>query len=143
MQQLKSHIYPGEYVPNEAIDDDLKNGTDRTLKNSISNCMVNVSEDESHIKMDVFLPGLNKQDINLEVKNNCIHIFVNHFEILSNNSKFLVHEFENSRLRRKIKLPQQSDIAFITACFDHGILKIHVPKCKVPTYGKPHQIAIY
>ncbi len=143
MQQLISHIYPGEFIPDERNGEESTNGIDHTFKNNISNCMINVYEDESHLKMDVFLPGLNKQDINLEVKNNCIHIFVNHFEILTNNTKFIVHEFENSRLRRKIKLPHQSDLAFITASFEDGLLKIHVPKCKIPSYGKPHQIAIY
>ena len=143
MKKIESHIYPGEHIINETDYGILNYRINTSMRNSINNCMVNIKEDESHLELDVFLPGLNKHDINLEVKNNCIIILVNHFDYLANNTKFLVHEFENCHMCRKIKLPKLSDIAFITANFDHGLLKIHVPKSKIPSYGKPHQIAIY
>ena len=143
MKKTRSHIYPGEFIPIDLNNGEIDNSIDYTSNASINNCMVNVSEDDSHLEMDVFLPGLNKEDINIEVKNDSILIIVNHFDILTNNTKFLVHEFENYHMSRKIKIPKLSDIDFITATFDHGLLKIHVPKSKTLSYGKPHQIAIY
>ena len=70
MKQIESHIYPGEYVPNENNEIDVYDAIDSKPKNGLNNCMVNVTEYESHLKVDVFLPGLNKHDIKLETKNN-------------------------------------------------------------------------
>jgi HSP20 family molecular chaperone IbpA len=142
MQHIESHIYPGEYVPKEEIDDNLKV---KSKENCISNCLVNIAENKTHLEIAVCLPGMNKQDITVELKKNNIMIYVNQFKNGKQlqKEKFLMHEFENSRMFRRIKLPQHADLTFISATFQHGILRLHIPKGNNHVYGKPHFVAIY
>ena len=73
------------------------------------------STDEKFYKIDIALPGLNKNDIQLSINNNCIYL---NYESKKNNTIW------NNSIERKIKLPNDILENDITAELKDGILSI-------------------
>jgi len=90
---------------------------------------VNEKEDEKAYYVEVDLPGVKKEDINVEVKDNML--------IVSGERKFKKEENDKGykrveslfgRFERRFTLPADADADKIEASVEDGVLKITIPK---------------
>ncbi|BCD68756.1 Hsp20/alpha crystallin family protein [Nitratiruptor sp. YY09-18] len=90
---------------------------------------VNEKEDEKAYYVEVDLPGVKKEDINLEVKDNML--------IVSGERKFKKEEEDKGykrvesffgKFERRFTLPADADTEKIEATVEDGVLKITIPK---------------
>jgi len=81
--------------------------------------------------VDVALPGIDKQDVDIEIEGNRITV----------SGKFTVEEKEDGKryhyrelwrgnFVRSMTFPEQIDPAKVTAAFDRGLLKIEIPSLR-------------
>jgi HSP20 family protein len=88
---------------------------------------VDIGEDENHYEMWVDLPGLTKDQINLDIKGNALVVKgKKKYEQLREN--LIVRERNMGKFYRVIPLPQDIDPNTVAATYDNGVLHILVPK---------------
>ena len=102
------------------------------------NCDVTETEDNFLLSFDV--PGLKKEDIEIDVTGSTLTISgerMNQHESAEGN----VHRIERNfgKFERKFSLPEGSNIDQIQATYDNGVLELSVPK---PEIIKPKKIQI-
>ena len=92
---------------------------------------VNEREDENAYILEIDLPGVKKEDINIELKDNIL--------IVSGERKFKKEESDKGykrvesffgRFERRFVLPADADVEHIEATVEDGVLKIVIPKLK-------------
>ncbi len=92
---------------------------------------INEREDENAYYMEVDLPGVKKDDINVEIKDNIVTI--------SGERKFKKEEKEKDYVRtesffgkfeRSFTLPNDGDAQKIEAKVENGVLHLTIPKSK-------------
>ncbi|MEL6535364.1 MAG: Hsp20/alpha crystallin family protein [Bacteroidota bacterium] len=90
---------------------------------------VNVKESEKEFGLEVALPGVAKDQVNLELDHNVLTI--------SSESKtekeeakegYTRREFGYNSFRRSFTLPEIADQEHIDAKFEDGVLKVSIPK---------------
>lgn len=94
---------------------------------------VKVKETAKEYEIRAELPGIKKEQIQLNVLGNTISIFVkNHEEIIEEdaNNKVIRKEHSISHFSRTIPLPQQINERLVKASYQNGLLQIVVPKQK-------------
>eukprot|EP01156_Anaeramoeba_ignava_P012197 Anaeramoba_ignava/a488136_8.p1 GENE.a488136_8~~a488136_8.p1 ORF type:complete len:143 (+),score=30.72 a488136_8:36-464(+) len=104
------------------------------------NPTVDIEENEDKFTFHAELPGLDKKDVNISVKDNVLTISGE--KIQKNKDKKLnFHRIESSygKFQRCFKLPQNIKQNEIQANFDNGILTINVP---IAEEAKPREIVI-
>jgi len=104
---------------------------------------VNVSEDEKGYTIEVAVPGIAKDDFNLEIENDVLTISTEQKE---NNDEqkqnFLRREFNYQSFKRSFQLPETIDQEQIKASCDAGILKLSLPKMEEEIQKAPRQIEV-
>ncbi|PIU02746.1 MAG: molecular chaperone [Candidatus Diapherotrites archaeon CG09_land_8_20_14_0_10_32_12] len=102
---------------------------DRKIKSTIREPLVDVSETETEIKILVELPGVDKKDIDLEVKGNFLIIKAG---ISRQNKKeqkdYLCQERTYQQYYRMVPLTKDVDSKKIDAKYNNGILEIILTK---------------
>lgn len=92
---------------------------------------VNLYEDENDIVMKVELPGVKKEDIFLEVKDNTIWLKAERkTETEEKEENYLQSEFKYGSFQRSFTLPVSVDADKIKAQYKDGILKVTLPKAE-------------
>jgi HSP20 family protein len=97
-------------------------------------------ETDDHLVLRADLPGLDKDEVEIEVKDNVLTVSgerkAEHQE--SSNG---YHRVERSygRFSRSLSLPQGVDADQVQAEFDKGVLEVRIPK---PVERKPHRVQI-
>lgn len=86
---------------------------------------VNVKENEKNYSMDVFVPGFQKQDINIELENDIIKISAN---IEEKNEDYNRKEFSRKSFVRSFTIPEDADMENVSADLKDGILNITINK---------------
>lgn len=95
---------------------------------------VNIMENENNYVVELAVPGLSKEEINVRIDDN------NHLIITvdskkekeeSCKGKFLRREFSCAQFRQTLLLPDNIDEARIEATQENGLLTIDIPKKKV------------
>lgn len=89
-----------------------------------------IKEDNKSYQIIAELPGMNKNDININYENDML--------VISGNKKQESSEKNNNYSRREILTGSFSrsfsisngDYNKITALYENGLLKIHIPKCE-------------
>lgn len=104
-------------------------GQERKIKTSIKEPLVDISETESKIKIVVELPGVDKKDIDLEVKGNFLIIKAG----ISRQSKkeqkdYLYQERTYQQYYRMVPLTKEVDPKNIDAKYNNGILEVILTK---------------
>ncbi len=103
--------------------------TDRMPKEAIWMPAVNEKEDEKAYYIEVDLPGVKKEDINVEVKDNIL--------VISGERKFKKEEEDKGykrvesffgKFERRFTLPADADPERIEAKVEDGVLYITIPK---------------
>ena len=114
---------------------------DRMPKEAIWMPAVNEKEDEKAYYIEVDLPGVKKEDINVEVKDNIL--------IISGERKFKKEEEDKGykrvesffgKFERRFTLPADADPERIEAKVEDGVLYITIPKVEQHQNAKKIQV---
>lgn len=113
--------------------DDLIN-TDWNLKvPSFSSTVpaVNIKELDSQFEIELAVPGMNKDDFEIEVEDGVLSISsTQEEEQVNEKGKFTRREFSYSSFRRSFTLPDSVDPTKIDATYKEGVLLVLLPKHK-------------
>jgi HSP20 family protein len=97
-------------------------------------------EGEQEYLLRADLPGLNEQDVKIELQDDVLTISGERkAEQAARKDGYYRIERSSGSFSRSLTLPQGIDPAAVTATFDKGVLEVHVPK---PVQRKPHKVEI-
>jgi HSP20 family protein len=97
---------------------------------------VDVVEDKDSYKISAEIPGLDKKDLTVEVKNGTLSISGEKVEKKEENGKYHYSERKYGSFRREFALPDQVDSENIHAKYDNGVLKLTLKKTEVSKQSK-------
>jgi len=98
---------------------------------------VNVVNYDSSIEIDAAIPGLTKDDVNVEITDGVLTIQGTSAQRENvDDSQYLKRDIKRSSFRRSFTLGDNLDSSNVTARFDNGILTLSIPKL-VPDDVKP------
>ena len=102
---------------------------------------VDIKENESEIALDLELPGLAPEDVELTAENGVLTVRGEKKSQRKEGEENRYHIVERSygSFLRTFQLPQGIDEEQIKAEFDNGVLSIHIPKAALP---QPKRIQI-
>jgi HSP20 family protein len=90
---------------------------------------VNIKESEVDFKLELFAPGLKKEDFNIEIDQRTLSISSEkQTETEENNEKYSRKEFSFSSFKRTFNLPETVNFDAIEANYESGILHLRLPK---------------
>lgn len=90
---------------------------------------INISEDEKRFTIDVEIPGMNKEDIDVNLKNRMLTISGERkFEKEKNGTQYHRVETYFGSFNRSFQLPDSVDEESIEATYTNGILNITIDK---------------
>lgn len=102
---------------------------------------VDMFEKDDKVVIKAELPGLEKKDINLEVKNGVLTLRGERkFDNEVKEDNFYRREMSYGKFIRSFTLPAEVDADRISAEFKNGLLTVEVPKSEA---HKPKQIAVH
>jgi len=119
--------------------DDFFTNTEKldTNDNKYTIPAVNVKEDENSFVIELAVPGMKKEDLNIELDNNKLSIS-NEKESskLGGKEKYTRREFVYSKFQRTFNLPKNVDEKNISGGYKDGILAVTIPKIKERNLSK-------
>ncbi len=102
--------------------------------------LVNMYEKDNKFYLEAQLPGIKKEDINIEIDGNYLNLSAESCEEnKADNDKYYKKEIIQGKFVRSFKFPEHVDKDKLSAKFENGILKIELPKGEEV---KPKQITI-
>ena len=105
------------------------------------NPVVDVYDNEDNIVIKAELPGIDKKDINIDVKDGVLTLKGERsYDNEVKKEKYYRRERSFGKFVRTFQLPADVDPEKIIADYKDGILKIDIPK---PEEQKPKQIAVH
>lgn len=116
-------------------------------KNSMWRPAIEVKQNKENYTVKVQLPGINKDDIEIEIDNDFMTITAEIQEEKEEkdesekNAKYHTSEFRYGKYQRTISFDQPVKGADATAKYKNGVLKITIPKQNTEDY-KPRKIEI-
>jgi HSP20 family protein len=91
---------------------------------------VDVRANEDAYDVTALVPGLDADDLEIEVLNNTVTIR-GEFKIgEEDTNKYMVCELPNGRFSRTITLPTETDSSQVEASIKNGVLSLHIPKAE-------------
>jgi HSP20 family protein len=101
---------------------------------------IDLVETDEHFVLKVDLPGLEKDDVEIEVKDGLLTVSGER-KAEHQESKDGYHRIERAygSFSRSLTLPQGVDADQVQADFNQGVLEVRVPK---PAERKPHRVQI-
>jgi HSP20 family protein len=115
-------------VLNRFFDDDFW-GSNRFMSNS--NVPVNIRETNQGYEMEVVVPGVRKEDFNLNISNNMLTLSFEHKEEdkeEDKNNGYLRQEYRQQSFSRSFTLDESIDADKISAKYNDGVLRLSLPK---------------
>ena len=98
---------------------------------------VNTREGESAYHVEVDLPGVNKENISVDIKDNVLTITGNReSKTETKDENYFKVESEYGKFERSFTLPENTDSENIHAESDNGVLEVTIPKLEVEEVGK-------
>ncbi len=127
------------------FDNYLDHFFNETFSNFSDNFGLDFFEKSSYPKLDIIdyvdkclieseIPGLKKDDISIEIKDNILSISGKKQDKKEENNKgvYLYRELKKSSFKRSINIDSKKyNLEQINASFENGILKIEIPKIKI------------
>ena len=90
---------------------------------------VNIIENLPNFVIELAMPGLQKENITIEVEEETLQISAKVLvKEVENDSRYNRREFDYNNFKRSFKLPENIDVAEIQAKYENGILKVTLPK---------------
>ena len=112
---------------NSFVDESL---TDRPNNEREMTLAVDVCAEDEAYTIKALIPGLDADDINIEVLNNTIALQGEFLSTAEENVKYLNCELPSGKFRRVITLPTELDPAKAEANIKNGALFLRVPKAE-------------
>jgi HSP20 family protein len=107
------------------------------------NLPVDVYASDNEIAVIAAVPGIEPDDIELTINQNTVTIRGELKNVASSeeakNATWYLHELPYGKFQRTLTLPLDVDVAKADATFDHGILKLLLPKAEG---AQPKQIKV-
>ena len=101
---------------------------------------VDVTNGPDSIRVEASLPGFKPEDVDITVENGVLSISAEtQSERQEGEGETLVQEIRRGRVSRTIALPTGIEPDKATASFEHGVLRLQIPKAEAV---KPRQIRI-
>ena len=102
---------------------------------------INTRETEEAYHIEVELPGVKKEDVEIQVDGNVLTISGER-KVRQEVKEEDYHRIESryGSFSRSFTLPEKVDIANIQAEFENGVLEVVIPKLKVDTSSKKIEI---
>ena len=98
---------------------------------SWSNAPVNIYENKDGYALELSAPGLNKEDIKLNVENGLLTIsYEKKDESKSEENKTVRKEFSYRSFKRSFNLDEKVNVEDISEKYENGVLKLQLPKKK-------------
>lgn len=93
---------------------------------------VNVEETKDELVLTAELPGIKREDVQIEVENNILSISGERREERTENEEKRYHLWERhyGSFQRSFTLPRTVRADDISADYDNGLLRIHMPKAE-------------
>ena len=101
--------------------------------------MVNVSETDELFSLEIAVPGLKKEEIDLKIEDETLIISAKKEETKENYTR---REFNFNNFERRFQLNETIDAENINANFEDGILNIVLPKLVEETKDTNRKIEI-
>ncbi len=104
-----------------------------------------IIESDLELTLTAELPGLERKDIDISVEEGVLTLRGEKFEEKKEEEEKKYHLFERTygSFQRSFTLPKTVDAAKITAEFEKGVLKVHLPKtAEAKTKGRKIEIAV-
>jgi HSP20 family protein len=97
-------------------------------------------ESDDHLVLRADLPGLDSDDVNIEIKDGVLTVSGERkTEHEEKSEGFYRVERAFGSFSRSLSLPEGIDAEKVSADFDKGVLEVRIPK---PEERKPHRVAI-
>lgn len=91
---------------------------------------VDVQADDEGYNFTALVPGLEADDINIEIINNTVSLSGEFKSTENEDSRYMMSELPVGRFRRVIKLPSALEAAKTEAAIQNGVLSLRVPKAE-------------
>jgi HSP20 family protein len=98
---------------------------------------INLREEEEAYILSALVPGINSEDLNIQVLEDVIHIKAE--RRADEDSNYLVQELPTGALTRTLRLPAPIEADQVEANITNGILTLRLPKA---VSARPKQIKI-
>ena len=128
----------------ELFNNFLKNDYHESYKNNCSTKpATNIFETEADFKIEVLLPGFNKEDVQMNFQNNLLTIKVEkEKDNKTEEFKYSHREFGAFNFEKQYNIPKSVNNEKINAQFENGILNIVLPKKEEALEKEPVNIKI-
>jgi HSP20 family protein len=130
-------IYPGVLSTKEDINE-LKRKFN-CGPSDVHKPKVRIKEQRNFMEIEVSVPGIEKEDVYAEIKNEILTIRVYHCEKNTNEKNNL----KKNRYQRQVRLPKNADVLFTTAEYKNGVLKFFIPKSQNTEMFNNERVVIY
>lgn len=113
--------------------------------NEDCNPATNVFENEKEYRLEILLPGFNKEDVQLNVHENLLTVKVDLKEENEDNENGYVYrqlQFGKYNFEKKFRVPKTVEADKIIAHFNNGILELTLPKKEEAIEKSPVEIKI-
>jgi HSP20 family molecular chaperone IbpA len=132
-------LYPGQYNPQPYNIQDLL--ANKGLNKGTSP-LINTFEFPDHIKVEMVMPGLKREDFAIFINEHDLIIFV--MQPVDPQAVFYeVKNYNFNSLMGRIPLPEDIDTDFIKTVYEDGLLKIYFPKLKGGFSNRKGRIVVY
>ncbi|WP_413292376.1 Hsp20/alpha crystallin family protein [Bdellovibrio sp. HCB185ZH] len=100
-----------------------------------------LTENDTHYFMSMDVPGLQKDDIKIDITNNLLTVSGERKRATSNDSnrKFQLFERRYGFFKRSFSLPSSIESAKVEARYENGVLELYLPKTET---ARPRKIEI-
>lgn len=92
---------------------------------------VNIKENKNDYQVDMAIPGMKKEDFNIDVEGNVMTIWCEKEEEATDdkdNGGFSRREYNYSSFSRSFTIPQNANAEKVVAKYSDGMLRLTVPK---------------
>lgn len=100
---------------------------------------VDVKTSDEAYDITALVPGLEADDVDIEVLNNTVTIRGEFKAGSDEQEKYLLCELPNGRFSRVVSLPTETDASKVEASIKNGVLSLHIPKAEA---ARPKSIKI-
>ena len=124
---------------------DLFDWNNANFSNGSTLPAVNIKETAENFEVEMAAPGMNKEDFNVTLDNNLLTISASKREENEerDNGRYSRREFSYQSFQRRFMLPKDVvDVNDIHARYEHGLLRLVIPKREEAKQKPPKMIQI-
>ena len=113
------------------------------MNRSLNIPAVNITENKDHFNVSLAVPGMKKDDFNIDIEGNMLTISCEKEEKKEEkDKKYTRKEFNYSSFSRSFTLPEDVNKEKIEAHYEDGVLKMNLPKKEEAKQKAPRLIQI-